>query len=92
MGAVHSHPKASAVVVGVLDGLTLGMFRKAWRRERPITTHEAAQALGRAAAAKRERDDRTYAEKRDDFHARMRAEKAAGWPVDPAQINKELAR
>lgn len=81
MGAVHSHPKASAVVVGALDHGLRALFRMAWRGERPITTREAASVMGRAAAAKRERDNRTLAERKADFHARLRAEREAGWPI-----------
>lgn len=57
-------------------------------RRAPTTTREAARVLGHAAAAKRQRDNRTYEERKADFHARLRAERDGGWPIDPARLRK----
>lgn len=75
-GAVHS--SASIGVDSAEDRSWFAAIRRAWRRERPITTHEAAQALGYAAAEKRRRADLTVQERKDALHARLIAERDAG--------------
>ena len=47
---------------------------------RSPTRSEAARVLGRAAAEKRARDNRTIRERYDDLHTKLRAERDAGWP------------
>lgn len=78
MGAVRSQ-KAS---VGP-NGADFLAWMKAVGREllgrRPVTTHEAAQALGRAAAEARARKQLTLAEKREAIHAQLRAARDAGF-------------
>lgn len=59
----------------------LSGFGRAIRGERTlITTHDAAQTLGRAAAEKHRRAELTQRERYDDFHDRLRQERQAGWP------------
>lgn len=85
-------PKASVGLDGAFTAWLKG-FGRALRGERTlVSAHDAAQALGRIAADKRARAELTIQERKDAFHARMRAEREAGWAVDPALINKELAR
>lgn len=78
MRAVHTH-KASAGQSGA-DFLA---WAKAFGRDllgrRPVTTHEAAQALSRAAAEARARKNLTIAEKREALHAQLRAAREAGF-------------
>lgn len=64
-----------------MSGAFLRKLRSAFitRWVRP-TTHEAGQALARAAAEKRKRIALTEQERRDGLHARLMAERAAGWP------------
>jgi hypothetical protein len=90
MGAV-TH--ASAGHDGATFTAWLKGFGRALRGERAIvSTHEAAQAMSRAAAEKKRRAELTHEERKADLHARMCAERDGGWPVPPAQINRELAR
>lgn len=86
------HPKATVGLDGAGFIAWLSSIRDAWRRERPVTVHEAAQTLGKAAAAKRERYNRTLEEIKRDKTAQLLAESKTGWPVPPSLINKELAR
>jgi hypothetical protein len=75
-GAVHS--SASVGVDSAEDRSWFAAIKRAWRRERPITTHEAAQALGQAAAEKRRRQELTTQERKDALNAQLRAECDAG--------------
>lgn len=62
----------------------LAGFGRALRGERTlITTHDAAQALGRAAAEKRRRAELTQSERYANKHAQLRAERdgEGGWPL-----------
>ena len=80
MAAVRTHQSAT---VASSDGSYLGWLRafgRAIRGERSfVTPHEAAQALGRAAAEARARKELTLQERRTALHDRLKAELAAGF-------------
>lgn len=71
----------AASLAGAASLSWFALIARAIRGERTlITTHDAAQALGRAAAEKRRRAELTQRELYDATHARLRLERAAGWP------------
>lgn len=93
--AVHT-PKATAELGGAVDRGWLSLIAEEAKRlfgRRDPTVREAARTMGKAAAAKRERDNRTIEEIKRDKHAQLRAERDAGLVGGfPAQANRELAR
>ncbi|PIB91273.1 hypothetical protein [Caulobacter sp. FWC2] len=79
--AVHTTPKAAVGVDGAQQRSWLSAVGEELRLlfgRRTPTPHEAAQVLGRAAAAKRQRDNLTLEERKADKIAQLRAECDAG--------------
>lgn len=79
MAAVRTHQSATVATDGAFTAWLRG-FGRAIRGERSfVTSHEAAKALGRAAAEARARKELTLQERRTALHDRLKAELAAGF-------------